>query len=166
MDILKIPHDRVAVLIGSGGETKRLIEEKAGIKLKISEEGEVEISGEDSFNEWRARDVIKAIGRGFNPKIALKLLNEDIHFELIDLDDILQSDKAKKRQKARIIGEDGRAWQTIEELSNAKVSVYGDTVAFIGTHEQIAAAKDAVLDLVRGARHRTAFIKLVKRRKE
>jgi len=164
MEILRIPHERVAVLIGSGGETKRAIEKATGIKLAVSEEGEVEIESADALAEWRARDVVKAIGRGFNPRIALKLLREDMYLEIVSLRDLLPTKKAIERQRGRVIGEGGKAWLTIEELSGANISVYGDTIAFIGSHEAIVAAKEAVLEIVGGRRHAAAFRQLARRK--
>ena len=73
---LKIPKDRVAVLIGSGGKTKNLLEKKTECSIDVdSSEGVVEISGHDAILLFDCKDIVLAIGRGFNPKIALKLLN-------------------------------------------------------------------------------------------
>ncbi|HPP45027.1 MAG TPA: KH domain-containing protein, partial [Methanomassiliicoccaceae archaeon] len=43
MRLVRIPQDRVGVLIGEGGETKELIERRAGVRLRIDSEGEVNI---------------------------------------------------------------------------------------------------------------------------
>ena len=69
---LKIPKERVAVLIGKKGEIKKQIEQATNTKLKIdSKEGDVEISGEDALKLYATREIIRAIGRGFNPEIAM-----------------------------------------------------------------------------------------------
>lgn len=48
---IRIPSDRIAALIGKGGETKREIEIKTGTKIMVnSEDGEVEISPKG--NDW------------------------------------------------------------------------------------------------------------------
>ena len=66
---VKIPKERVAVLIGIKGETKRQIEQATQVKMDIdSEEGDVVITGDDGLALFSAREVIKAIGRGFNPE--------------------------------------------------------------------------------------------------
>ena len=47
---LKIPKERVAVLIGKGGETKSLLEEETSTSIDVdSKEGEVIISSSEGF---------------------------------------------------------------------------------------------------------------------
>ena len=75
---LRIPKERVAVLIGKKGETKRLIEHETKTKIQVnSEEGTVSLGGEDALLLYLAREIVRAIGRGFNPEVALLLLKQD-----------------------------------------------------------------------------------------
>ena len=72
---VKIPKERVAVLIGKKGEVKKQIEETTGIAMEIdSKEGEVNVIGDDALMLYSTREIIKAIARGFNPEIAMLLL--------------------------------------------------------------------------------------------
>src|SRR3989338_2871264 len=83
---LKVPKNRVAVIIGKGGSIKKEIEESTKTKLTIdSKEGDIFVSGEDALGLYTAREIIKAIGRGFNPDIAKLLLKPDYIFEVVDL---------------------------------------------------------------------------------
>ncbi|MEM4389505.1 MAG: KH domain-containing protein [Candidatus Micrarchaeia archaeon] len=165
MELINIPAERVAVLVGSNGETKRRIEKMGGVKLKIGREGEVEIHGKDSYSEWRAKEVVRAIGRGFSPDKAVKLFDEDYYFKVIDLKDILGSDKDVIRTKGRIIGEKGKARRIIEELSEAELCVYGNTVAIIGRLSELTLAEEAVSALIRGASHARVWSILEKGRR-
>ena len=61
MEIVKIPSERIAVLIGKDGETKNEIEGRGKVKLKIGKEGDVEINGQNSMDEWKAKEIIKAL---------------------------------------------------------------------------------------------------------
>ena len=77
-DYLKIPRERVGVLIGKEGKTKKIIENTTQTILDIdSDEGTVTIytqeNMEDPLGIWKTNYIVKAIGRGFNPKTALKL---------------------------------------------------------------------------------------------
>jgi ribosomal RNA assembly protein len=74
--MLRIPKDRVGVLIGQNGKTKDDIETKTKTRLNITKEGEVTIEG-SSFESWIAKQIVKAIGRGFSPANALLLLKDD-----------------------------------------------------------------------------------------
>ena len=95
---LKIPKDRIAVLIGKKGEIKKEIESSTKTKLDIdSKEGDVVISGKDALNLYNTKDIVKAIGRGFNPEIALLLLKPDYAFELIEIEDFIKTKNDLKK---------------------------------------------------------------------
>ena len=66
MDI-RIPEERIGVLVGPNGSMKRFIEEKSKVSLEIdSDNGTVSITSvEDPLQVLRVMDLVKAIGRGF-----------------------------------------------------------------------------------------------------
>ncbi len=154
---LKIPKQRVAVVIGKKGETKKLLERKTSTKLRISRDGEVSISSDENINIFNTHPIILAIGRGFNPEIALLLLNETYMLEIISLKDYTKSEKDLFRIRARIIGREGNAWKMIEKLSDAFISVYGKTVGIISKIEDAGLAKRAVEKLLKGAPHGNVY---------
>lgn len=155
MQYVRIPAERVAVLIGEKGSTRRRIEKASETKIKV-DDSSVSIEGE-SHAEWITKDVVKAIARGFNPDKALHLLKEDHVFELIDLKDVCGTDKSIKRFKGRIIGEKGRTRKNIEEYTGSFISVYGNTVGVIGSFDGASAAKEAVRMILGGAPHSTVY---------
>jgi ribosomal RNA assembly protein len=163
---IKIPKERVAVLIGKKGETKNRIETTAGVSLNIdSHEGDVEVKGEDALQLYVTRDIIRAIGRGFNPEIALLLLKQDYVFEVIDISTFVK-ESHMLRVKGRLIGKEGKARKVIEELTQTSMSVYGKSVAIIGESENVGMCKRAVESLLQGAPHAVVYKWLEKRRKE
>ncbi len=151
---IKIPTDRIAVLVGTKGSTKRMIEKKSECKLTVdSKEGDVLIEG-DSLAVFTTKHVIKAIARGFNPDIALKLLKETYVLEILNIRDYAGNSKNKEeRLRSRVIGTEGKAKQTIEYKTNSYISVYGKTVAIIADSEHIVIARFAVNKLLQGAQH-------------
>ncbi|MDD5317636.1 MAG: KH domain-containing protein [Candidatus ainarchaeum sp.] len=153
MESVRIPQERIAVLIGQKGEAKRRLERKAGVRLSVDEEGLVEISAADPYNEFVAKDVVKAIGRGFSPDDSLKLAEGDYYLKVIDLKDVLGSDKAVARQKARVIGEEGKTKRMIESCACVKMSVYGSTVSLIGLLDEVGLAAEAISRLLEGKPH-------------
>ncbi len=163
---LKIPKERIAVLIGTKGEIKKKIEEVTNSKLNIdSEEGDVFIKGDDGLNIYTAREIVKAIARGFNPNIAMLLLKQDYSFELIDLKSI-KSKNSMMRIKGRIIGDEGRARKNIERLTDTKISIYGKTIGIIGRVEHSNICKKAIESLIAGSPHSSVYRWLEKKRKE
>ena len=117
---------------------------------------------------FRAKDTVTAIGRGFSPEHAFRLLrNEDDIFDFIDFRVVFgRSDSDIKRVKGRIIGANGKTRRLIEELTDASVVVYGHTVGFIGTFEQVDVARNAVQMLINGSQHHTVYRYLQRKRSE
>ena len=164
---LKVPEERVAVLIGTDGTTKKQIEEQTGCSLDISKEGDVTIMGEDGMQLYTTKDIVKAIGRGFNPRIALLLLKPDYAFELIDMTDITGKSKNDLlRVKGRVIGKGGKSREEIERLTDTNITVYGKTVGMIGEVAQVTAARQAIAMLLKGSMHKTVYHFLERKKKE
>ena len=164
---IKIPKERVAVLIGKKGKTKRFIESSLSIKIKInSETGDVILEGNDSISIFNARFVIMAIGRGFNPDIALSLLDEQNSLEIINISEFSKKSKKNlRRLKSRIIGTMGRARETVEQLTNTHISIFGKTIGIIGRTEDVLLAKRALEKLLQGAPHGHVYLMLEKLKK-
>ena len=170
---VRIPKERVGVVIGPDGTTKKNIEEKLSVELEIdSDAGDVNISLSDKATDpstlFRAKDVVTALGRGFSPEHAFRLVrDEDAVMELIDLRGVFGKSEADlKRVKARIIGMKGKTRRIIEELTDANVAVYGHTVGVIGTLEQVQVAREAIEMLVKGSMHSTVYRFLHRKRRE
>jgi len=170
---VRIPRERVGVLVGADGKVKQHIEEKLGVKLEVeSDSGGVTatLSGEvtDPSLLFKAKDVVTAIGRGFAPEHALRLIrDEEAIFDLMDLRDTFgRSESDIKRVKGRIIGMNGKTRRLIEELTSADMVVYGHTVGIIGTFEQVNVARSAVQMLIDGSQHHTVYRFLQRKRSE
>lgn len=164
---LKIPLERVGVLIGKEGETKKEIERLTKSSLDITKEGDVTITGTDALLLFTAREIVIAIARGFNPLTAFQLLKTDYILEMIDLTVIVGKSKSGlERLRGRIIGREGRSREEIERLTDTSISVYGKTVAIIGEMTHVALARQAVGMLLDGAMHKTIFQFLERKKKE
>jgi ribosomal RNA assembly protein len=165
---LKVPKERLAVLIGTKGEVKKHIEEETNSKIFVdSKEGDVRITGEDSLGLFSAREIIKAIGRGFSPEVALNILKSDYAFELLNLSDYVgKSQKSAMRLKSRIIGTEGKTRKHIEDITETNLSVYGKTIGIIGEAEHVMLARRAIESLLAGATHTSAYRWLEKKKKE
>lgn len=155
--LISIPEERVPILIGKKGEIKKELENRAKCTLSISQRGDVQIISEDVSEEWKLRDIILAIGRGFNPDIAMKLFSDDLYLEIISLRDYLKNERAMQRQKARIIGTQGKTKKTIEELAGVNLSIYGHTISIIGDQKGLTLAKDAIMMFLEGKTHSTIY---------
>ena len=101
--------------------------------------------------------MIQAIGRGFNPEVALTLLDESFSFELISLKDFSRNEKDAARIRARIIGKEGKARLMLEKLTETFISVQGKTIGVIGKLESADIAKRAIEKLLSGAPHGNVY---------
>lgn len=164
---LKIPKERIAVLIGKEGKIKAELEETTKTNIFVdSQEGDVRLSGPDSVNIYMLKDIIKAIGRGFNPEIALRLLKTDYVLEIISLTEFVKNPSQLPRIKGRVIGKSGKARETIEELTDTNISVYGKTIAIIGFCDNVGICKRAVETLLSGSPHASVYTWLEKFRRQ
>jgi len=170
---VRIPKERVGCLVGPEGKAKAYVEEKLTVKLEIeSEAGGVTITLAENATDpsmlLRAKDVVTAIGRGFSPEHAFRLIrNEDAVLDVIDLRAIFgRSESDISRIKGRIIGMNGKTRRIIEELTDTNVTIYGHTVGIIGTFERAEIARNAVQMLIDGSQHHNVYKFLQKKRSE
>ncbi|MEK9789034.1 MAG: KH domain-containing protein [Candidatus Woesearchaeota archaeon] len=150
---INIPENRVSILIGEKGKTKRLIEKLTKSKLNISNKGNITILSEN----LKTRDIIEAIGRGFNPKIALKLVSEDIIFDLVEINDFSKNKLRQSSLRSRVIGRNGSAKKMIETRTNTDIAVFGKTVAFIGKVEDVYLARRTIELILQGSQHGSVY---------
>ena len=163
--LIRIPNDRIAVLIGKSGTVKSKIETLCFISLDIDgETGEVLIKSQgnvEKIQPFKAMEIITAIGRGFSPENAMTLLKDENTLHVMDLREFAgKSSSNVERIKGRIIGEGGRARRNMENLSGTLISVYGNTVSIIGDAKKLKMAVDAISSISNGSIHGAVYTKL------
>jgi len=158
-EFVRVPQDRVGTIIGKQGKTKEEIEKNLNVNIVIKD-GMVRISEkntEDPLAVWKARDVIKAMARGFSPEKAFQLFKNGKILEILDLDQYAKTKNDLLREKGRVIGKNGKTREYIEHMTGAYMSVYGKTVSFIGDFEEVYDAKKAVEIILSGKPHSAAY---------
>ena len=147
IEIIRIPKQRLGVLIGKNGSIKKELEEKT--KTHIHIEKDIEIRGEYE-GVAKAEETIKAIGRGFSPEKAFLLLKEGYQLHIIY---VHGNHKRVRRLLGRVIGKGGKVRKRIEEETGCFISVFGKTVSIIGNYKKIDKAIHAVELLLEGKTH-------------
>jgi ribosomal RNA assembly protein len=170
-ETIRVPADRIGVIVGRDGRVKRRIEQLTNARIEVTPDGVVTITGStETANPvltWKARDIVRAMARGFSPKNALTLIDEDTRLIVISLrDSVGSSPDQLKRVAGRIIGEKGRTRRVVEEITQTKVCAYGRTVSMIGTDPGLEYATRALTMLVEGAPHGVVYKYLEKMRRE
>lgn len=166
----RVPKDRIAVLIGKGGQTRKMIENSCGGRLSIdSQTGDVSIVWNeevDPIKKMKIPDVINAIGRGLAPKRAIQLIEDEMFLRIYDIREwVGRQPKQTKRMRGRLIGTNGRIRTLIEEFSNCEIAIYGSTVVVIGDSEGLELATPAIEGILRGSEHGTVLFGLEKDKK-
>jgi len=149
---VSVPEERKPVLIGRGGKTKEEIEKRTGTDISIGVYVKIEGSVDGLL---KAQNIVSAIGRGFSPKHAFRLLDENCQLDVITLRE--ENDKTRRRLMARVIGREGNSRKIIEKETGTFISVYGKTVSIIGLPEETELARKAVEALLEGKKHGYAY---------
>ncbi len=170
-ETIKVPSERIGVIVGRNGRVRKRIEELTNVKIDVDSTGIVTIirsvDTEDPVLAWKARDIVRAMARGFSPKNAFALVDDDTRLVVISLrESVGTSPTQLKRVAGRIIGENGRTRRLIEQITETKLSVYGKTVSLIGSDPGLDYAQRAVDMLVKGAPHGAVYSQLERMRRE
>ena len=163
--LIRIPNDRIAVLIGKSGSVKSKIEQICYVTLDIDgDTGEVLIKSTDDVEKiepFKAIEIVTAIGRGFSPENAMTLIKGENTLHVINLKEFAGKSSANiERIKGRLIGEGGKARRNMENLSGTLISVYGKTVSIIGDPNKLRLAVDAISSISSGSMHGAVYTKL------
>ena len=159
---VKIPKERIGVLIGRKGEVKTQIEKRTGVRIIVdSEEGDVTVDyskAEDPSVVLPVMDFVVAVGRGFSPEKAMAVLDDDWYLEVVDIREYVGKKPAHiARMRARVIGTKGKTRRLFEELTGVYMSVYGNTIALIGDTLQLDIARRALDMLLSGSEHSAVY---------
>jgi len=171
--LVRIPLERVAVLIGPKGSTKKKIEELTDTKMVIdSHSGDViilieEEELEDPISLWKSRDMVKAIGRGFSPQKAYQISKPGFGFDMLQLRDFVgTSHNALREVKSRLIGKNGRTRHIIEQTASCYISIFGNTVGIIAEQRSIQVIREGVIRLINGSKQSTVYKYLEEKMRE
>tara|TARA_Y100000590_G_C15492170_1_gene928216 strand:+ start:177 stop:905 length:729 start_codon:yes stop_codon:yes gene_type:complete len=168
--LARVPKNRIAVLIGKGGQTRKMLEEISGAELDIdSQTGEVMAEWKeepDPVVRMKMPDVVLAIGRGLAPSRAIQLIQDDVFLRMYDIREwVGRQPNQTRRMRSRLIGRNGRIRSLIEEISNCEMAIHGSTVLVIGDRDGIALAGPAIEGILRGSEHSTILHGLEQDRK-
>lgn len=154
-DFVSIPEKRMKIL----RRNKKLIGKlKDLVDVEITINDEIKIEAEDSLLVMCVKRVIKAFGRGFDFEDALLLLDDKYLLDIVDIKQF--SGKSSSRLvelRGRVIGTNGKTKNTIEKLTDAKISVYGKTICIIGRWDSVQCAREAIEMLLQGRKHGSVY---------
>ena len=163
MEHLKIPAERFKIIIKDGAKVVKDVEKATNTKIILDNnlcEVVIEAGADmkDPLLIWTARDVIRAIGRGFKPKVAMGIIEAGYELRVLNLKEYIgKSKNALTRIKGRVIGSRGKSKKAIGTLTDTDIVIYGKTVSIIGTYENVYIAARAIVMLANGSMHGTVY---------
>lgn len=156
-----VREERLGVVIGKDGKTKKMIEEAFNVKITVDPKSStVYIATAENgtpIDVMRAKQVVEAISLGFSSEEALLLVDEDYIFEKIDLSDIAKNPDDLKRIKSRIIGKNGKVKNIIENQTGTKILIGEKVVGMLGEYANVEVARKAITMLIEGRTHASVY---------
>ncbi len=136
-----------------------IIESKIKIKINYNLR-RVSITGKE-LNEFLAEQMLIAVDFGFNVEDALLLKNENFVLEFVNIKDYARR-KNLEEIRGRVIGRQGKAKMTIEELSGGVLAINNNQIGVIVDSEHLDAVIQGLISLIKGAKHSNVFSYLEK----
>jgi len=141
--------------------TKNRKKLEEALNVKITNRGkEVFVQG-DSEDEYVAEKVIDALNFGFPYATAILIKEEELVFEILNIKEHTRR-KDFRSVRARVIGKGGKVLQTLSQLTACYFELKDNFVGIIGLPELIENATEAVIAIVKGAKHSNVYAHLEK----
>lgn len=149
-------------------DTIEYIERETGSELQIDDSAKtIGIKDNNSVNQMKTRNVMKAISVGFDPQISVKLsYNELYHLEILNVKNMTRNKAEMKRQKSRIIGKNGKTKDLISELTDTDINIYNNKVGIIGENQDVLKSREVIKKLVNGTPHSRIYSELERYKRE
>ena len=146
----KILSEKIARIISK----RKKLEES--LNVKITNRGkEVFIEG-NSEDEYAAEKIIEALNFNFPFEVVMLIKYENFSFEILNIKDYTKR-KDLERVRARIIGKGGKALKTLNGLTKCYFELKDNNVGIIGNVEHIKHAEEAIIAIIKGAKHSNVY---------
>lgn len=154
-----------SIIVENPNKIKKVIKRiESKINVKISYKGNrFEIKGQE-YNEFLAEKIIRAVDFGFDVEDAVLLSNEDYSLQFLNIKDHTKK-KNLQEVRSRVIGANGRAKGTIEELTGAIIVVHDNQIGIIVSSSHLDSVVQALVSLIGGSKHANVFAYLEKQNK-
>ena len=145
------------ILISSPLKIKKAIPK---IKLKFDvhtdlKRNSLTINGNE-FDEFTVGKIIEAIDFGFEIDDAMMLAKDNRSIEYVNMKEHTHR-KNLMEIRSRVIGTDGKAKQTIENLTDSAIVIHNNVVGIIADNAHMPYTIQGIISLVQGSKHGNVF---------
>lgn len=138
--------------------------EKA-LNVKITNNGkEVSFEGE-AEDEFVAGKVLEALDLGFSFSDAIKIKEEDLEFDTLNIKEFARRGNLEK-VRGRLIGKNGKVLAALTQLTKCSLEIKGNTVGVIGNPEDMKKTIESIIQIIQGSKHANVYKGLEKRNEE
>jgi ribosomal RNA assembly protein len=135
------------------------IENKIKVKISFGKD-RVNVVGSE-LNEFLVEEIIRAVDFGFHIDDAILLKNEDFVLGFIDIKEHTRR-KNLKDVRARVIGTNGKARKTLENLTGSVIVIKSNQIGVIVDSDHLDTTIQAIESLIQGSKHGNVFSYLEK----